>query len=288
MLFLLVAMLASTSILICFKIFSKIGIDDTTAITTNYLVGALLGFNSISQAISFEGIISSPWFFLSFMMGFILTGGFLLFALSTRQVGVAITSISSRISVVISVLLGILVFGDKLGALKIAGIVLTFLSFFLIFRKEKSVKPSAALLVIPLLVFLLSGMNDSTLKIAQHYFIENNETDYIRYAATSFSFAFLLCIPLVLYRKSKGEAKPDFKSVIAGIVLGILNWYSIYFMLNGLKVMEVSVFFPILNIGVVTLSTIAGYFIFKEKLLTVNLIGIFTAIIAIVLITLQV
>lgn len=286
MLFLLAAMLCSTSILICFKVFGKTGIDDTTAITTNYLTGAILGFHSIRNDVSFNGIMNAPWLVLALLMGFILIAGFILFAISTRKAGVAITSISSRISVIIPVLLGIIVFGDSLGALKIIGILLTFFAFILIFRKDKKALPATAAILIPLLVFILSGMNDGTLKIAQHYFIENNQTDYIRYAATSFLSAFVLCIPFIIYQKKKGNAKPDVKSMGAGIFLGILNWYSIYFMLNGLKIMEVSVFFPILNIGVVTLSTIAGYFIFREKLRLINIIGIFTAIVAIVLITL--
>ncbi len=315
--FLILAMLASTSILICFKIFDKLKVDTITAITVNYLVGAILGFISLSE-LPVAQITNSPWFYLAFLLGFILIAGFILFAISTRQAGIAITSISSRVSVIFSVLLGIFVFNDSIGIVKISGFVLAIVALVLIFSREKNSKISSATIYIPLLVFVLSGMNDSTLKIAQHFFIENNQTDYVRFAATSFFWAFILSIPLIIYHQTKkpkgtnhksveptglnhvsataeltgtnhvSQAEPagiNLKSIIAGIVLGTLNWASIYLMLNGLKVMEVSLFFPILNIGVVTLSTIVGYFVFKEKLRTINVIGIAAAVVAIVLIT---
>lgn len=136
-----------------------------------------------------------------------------------------------------------------------------------------------------MLVFLLSGINDTTLKIAQHFYISGNETDYVKFAATSFLIAFLVSLGIFANEKAKKGTIIELKSIIAGIILGTLNWLSIFFMLSGLDIMEVSTFFPIQNIGVVSLSTIAGYFLFRERLTTLNLLGIFTAVIAIALIT---
>ncbi len=282
--FLILAMLASTSILICFKIFDKLKVDTITAITVNYLVGATLGFMSLTRV---EGMMISraPWFFIAILMGFILIAGFILFAISTRQAGIAITSISSRVSVIFSVLLGIFVFSDSMGIVKIAGFVLAIVALILIFSREKNSKISPATIYIPLLVFILSGMNDSTLKIAQHYYMKSTQVDYISFAATSFFWAFILSVPLIIYHFISKRLGINLKSVIAGIILGTLNWASIYLMLNGLSVMEVSLFFPILNIGVVTMATVTGYYIFKEKLRMINVIGIATAVVAIVLIT---
>lgn len=285
MLFLLLATLASTSILITFKVFNKLNINTITAISFNYLTGATIGYLIISKEVSRQYITDSSWLFPAFLMGFILIAGFILFAISTKQAGIAITSISSRISVVFSVLLGVFLFNDSIGILKIAGFILTIIALFLIFYRKDNTGIGRKVFIVPILVFLLSGLNDSTLKIAEHYFIQDNEVDYICYAASSFLFAFLMCLPLLGYQYyAKGEVF-NIRSISAGILLGLLNWSSIYFMLNGLKIMEVSVFFPILNIGVVALSTISGYIFFKERLGRINVIGIVVAILSIVMIT---
>lgn len=287
MLFLLLAMIASTSILICFKVFNKAKINIITAIAFNYLTGATLGYLLVAKDITAQSVVNSSWLSLAIMMGFILIAGFILFAKSTKLTGIAITSISSRVSVIFSVLLGIFLFNDTIGLLKISGFLLAVIGLILIFYRKNEVKSHTSLIVIPLLVFLLSGLNDSTLKIAQHYFIQDNEKDYISYAATSFLSAFLLCLPLLAYNYYQKHLNFDLKDIAAGIFLGFLNWFSIYFMLKGLKVLEVSVFFPILNMGVVTLSTVVGYIIFKEKLKIVNIVGIGIAIISIILITIK-
>jgi uncharacterized membrane protein len=64
----------------------------------------------------------------------------------------------------------------------------------------------------------------------------------------------------------------------------LLNWYSTLYFLKGLDIFQVSFFVPVFNVGVVALSAITGYMVFKEKLSRMNWIGIVLAILAIVLI----
>jgi len=285
--FLIFAILASTSILICFKVFDRLNINTITTISTNYLTGSIIGFIFIYGSGSNPSIVDQEWLPVSFLLGFILIAGFILFAISTKQAGIAITSISSRISIIFSVLLGIFLFNDTINLVKSIGLTLALVSLILIFYRKDSVLKNSSAIIIPLLVFLMSGLNDSTLKIAQHFYIKANETDYIAFAATSFLIAFLISIPMIVTNRLKGKNKNDIRSIIAGIILGILNWLSIYLMLNGLKIMSVSVFFPILNIGVVTVSTLIGFLFFKENFKTINFIGIVLAIMSITLITVK-
>ena len=52
-----------------------------------------------------------------------------------------------------------------------------------------------------------------------------------------------------------------------GILLGIPNFYSIYFLMMALNnEMSGSVFFPTLNCSVIALSSLLGIYLFKEKL----------------------
>jgi multidrug transporter EmrE-like cation transporter len=188
-------------------------------------------------------------------------------------------------AVVISVIAGILVFGDSAGIVKIAGICLAILAFYMTLKKEKNERPPLSVLLLPLAVFLFMGLNDIILKVTQYYFIGiNNDTELVRYAATSFLFGFLLGIPVSAYRYFVQHHPVKVKAIGAGIVLGLLNWFSTYYLLKGLEVIEVSIFIPLLNISVVTISALIGVFAFNEKLSLINRIGIATAIIAIIFI----
>lgn len=73
---------------------------------------------------------------------------------------------------------------------------------------------------------------------------------------------------------------------MAGIVLGIPNYYSIFFLIKALqnKNFESSELFTFNNVGVVILSTVVGVVLFKERLSKKNLIGVALAIIGIVLV----
>jgi drug/metabolite transporter (DMT)-like permease len=73
-------------------------------------------------------------------------------------------------------------------------------------------------------------------------------------------------------------------NIIAGIVLGVPNYFSIYFVLDSLEKLGGIIVFPILNIGVVLLSSILSYLFYKEYLSKLNWIGIGLACISILLI----
>jgi uncharacterized membrane protein len=134
------------------------------------------------------------------------------------------------------------------------------------------------------LVFLFAGLNDSAVKITQALFLSNETTDYVSYAATAFVFAFILSSVVVLVIQPKTRQRINLNTLIAGVILGLLNWASIFFMLKGLNQVEVSVFIPLLNVSVVSLSTLIGYSFFKKKISLINFIGIMLAVVAILLI----
>ncbi len=285
MIYLLFAIAASTLILVSFRIFSKLGIDDFSAITVNYIIGALFGFSTIGW--QFSSFAESPerMVILSVITGILLISGFVFFGLSTRKAGMAITAISSRMSVIIPVMLGILVVGDNAGAMKIAGIILALIAFWLSLKKEGKINISGSAFLIPLGVFILLGLNDSIVKITQHYFLPaGDERAYITYAATSFFVAFIIGTAGSVVRIGNGTGKMNGRSIGAGVILGLLNWASMFFLLKGLEKMQVSVFIPVLNVSVVTLSALTGFLVFREKLRPVNWAGITLALLAIVLI----
>ena len=57
--------------------------------------------------------------------------------------------------------------------------------------------------------------------------------------------------------------KIKIRNVLAGIILGIPNYFSMYFVLIALEQLGSIYVFPVLNIGVVLTSAIIGLFIMK-------------------------
>jgi len=279
--YLTLSILLSTTIIITFRLFNNYKISIIQAITVNYLVASVFGFISEAGSFNIVTLPNQPWFYFAIIMGLSLIIAFNLFALSAQKAGVAVTAISSRMSVVIPVILGFLIFGDSAGFIKIAGIIIGLVAFYLTSKKEKNIKINKSYLFLPVLLFVAVGTNDSLMKAAEHFYLT---TDFVPFLAASFGFALIFGLFVFIFKSVKQKNSFEIKNVIAGIVLGLLNWYSTLFVLKGLDSFQVSVFIPVYNVGVVTLASLAGFLIFKEKLSKTNIAGIVLAIIAIVLI----
>ena len=74
--------------------------------------------------------------------------------------------------------------------------------------------------------------------------------------------------------------------MIAGISLGVPNFFSIYLLLLALQQgWGGSVVFPVNNVGVLVMAAIFGIVLFKERLIPIRIWGFALAVLAIVLIT---
>jgi hypothetical protein len=74
----------------------------------------------------------------------------------------------------------------------------------------------------------------------------------------------------------------SYKNIVAGIVLGVPNFFAIYLIIVAISEgWEGSKFFPYNNISIIALSAMIAYFLFQEKLSKVNMAGVALAISAI-------
>lgn len=279
MIYLLLAILTSTFIIITFRVFERFRISILQAITVNYLVASAFGYLSAPETFRFDEIPSQPWFGAALIIGLTLIVAFNLFALSAKYAGVAVTAISSRMSVIIPVMLGFLIFGDTAGWTKISGIIVALVAFYFTSKKDKTVTLNTKYVYLPLLLFMAVGINDSMMKVAEHFFIHG---DFVVFLATAFAVALLLGIGVLAARRKNEVFAP--RNLFAGVILGLLNWFSTLYFLKGLDIFEVSFFVPVFNVGVVALASILGFIFFNEKPTTSKLIGIGMALLAIALI----
>lgn len=281
MLYLPATILISSFIVIVFKYFGKIGINNTQAIIVNYLVTVICGLLSLPDNSNIFAFPSLQWFPYAIIAGFTLMLTFQVFALSSQKAGVAVTAVFSKMSLIIPVGIGMFFYNEQAGILKIIGILITLLALYLTIVRKKE-KSASRFMILPLILFFGNGLNDSLLNHCEKFFIQGNTQAFLTIA---FASSLVLGIIILTYKMLMQSEKLHGKSLLAGILLGLLNWYSTFYFLKGMRFYESVIYFPVLNIGIVLITAISGFFIFREKLSKANIIGIAAAIVAIVLIS---
>ncbi len=281
MIYIALVILISSSIFITFKLFKKYNIDNFQAITINYAVASVFGLLICGANIQISTITTNSWFPFALLIGFIFILTFVLFALSSQKAGVAITAVFSKVSVIIPVIAGILLYSESLNIYKILGVIATLVAFILIFYKKEKSKLNLALIFLPLLIFLGNGIIDTLLKYIEYHHING---DYNEFLTFIFLTAFVCGVFISIGRYILNRKRIALRNLIGGIVLGLLNYSTTYFMLIAMSLYQSNVVFPVQNVGIVATSALAGFIFFKEKLSLINWLGIFLAIMAILMI----
>lgn len=285
MIYLLLSIAASTLLFIIFKLFNVYKINTFQAIVVNYAVACVCGLLSYDSKIKTSDIINSEWFYGAIGLGFLFISVFNLMALTAQKNGLSVASVASKMSVIIPIIFGIYMYNESAGFQKIIGIILALIAVYLASVKSKSAINFKQNLALPLLVFIGSGIIDTSIKYLETTYVPENGIPI--FSATIFSFAFIIGILMVIFKVIRKQFQFDSKSIIGGIALGIVNYYSIFFLLKALNVEgnESSTLFTINNVGIVMLSTLVGLLAFKETISRKNWIGIGLAIVAIILVT---
>ena len=141
-------------------------------------------------------------------------------------------------------------------------------------------------LLFPILLFLGSGAIDTALKYIEVMFVPKNDVSI--FSGSLFFIAGIFSFIILLIRTLKKREPFGLKNVIAGVALGIPNYYSIVFLIKALQTegFESSTLFTINNVGIVIASTIIGILVFKEQFSLKNKIGVVLAIVGIVIVAL--
>ncbi len=283
MLYLVATTLLSAAIFVVFKLFKKFRIDNLQAIVANYLAASATALWIYSGEVQLSSFINASWFPFSLLIGGAFIGVFFLFALSSQKAGIAITAVSSKMSVVIPAIAGFIIFQEQGSLLKIFGIILGLLAFYLALKKEKQekIKVSWQVFLLPVLLFVGTGLNDLMMKIAEHNYVSD---DLLLLLASIFMVALVIGSSVLVFRLRSPGYNLNLRNFIAGFILGLINFGSTYFLFMSMAWFDNSVLFPIRNTGVVVLTALIALFFFGERLTQTNWIGIGIAILAIIMI----
>jgi drug/metabolite transporter (DMT)-like permease len=293
MIYLFLASFFSLIIAIVFKLFERYNIDSNQAIVVNYIACAVTGCINLG-AIPFEvEMIYAPWAPTIIFLGIWFMLGFNLVSLTVNHFGMAITTVAQRMSLGISATFSILYYNDAYTSYKILGILVAILAvgFINIPSKKKNLdrapveeeKPKSRWLVFyPITICLISAVIEIVLQYlhAVHQMLPEIESTVL-FACAAFVGLLGLSVKVIF----KGE-KLKFRNLIAGVLLGVPNYFSIYFILKALDQLDGSTVYSINNILIVGSAAIVGVLIFKERLSKANMVGVGMAILSIFLLML--
>jgi len=286
MIYLLLAIVFSTGVFVTMRIFKRFEMDNHQALMWNYIFATITGFLICRQYDTIPQQVHESWFGLSILTGFWFIFTYLLMTASTQSSGITITSLSSKLSVVLPTLAGVLIFQEHLNLKVSIGIVLALVALVLVVggNGKPTDKFQVTKLLLPLLIFFGTGIGDILMKLNE----QRNTADNMGFMiAFIYSIAMLFGIILVAYDLISGKSKWQMKSLFGGIALGVINFFSTFCVFHAMRYFDNVVLFPIYNIGVVCLTALVGWLLFKEKLTWKNYLGLAIAIIAVVLITVK-
>lgn len=285
MIYLLLSVLSSSVIFVIFKLYGRFRINTLQAIIFNYFFAFASGMLVDGQPLDVSRIVTEKWFLGTVILGFLFISVFYLAALTTQRSGLSVVSVATKMSVAIPVFFGIILYNESTGFIKITGIILALAAVYLTsIKKKDGIKIRKRNLIFPLLVFFGSGIIDTTLKYLETSYVA--KADVALFSSTIFAIAGCIGICILIFQSIQGKLKLSFKNVLGGVVLGIPNFGSIYFLVLALRTegMESSTIFPLNNVAIVMISTFLGILLFKERMLLKNWIGIALAVASIILI----
>jgi drug/metabolite transporter (DMT)-like permease len=284
LIFLLLSILFSTGVFVIFKYFGIYIIDVLKAIFVNYIVAFSMGFFFAERQIPISELYLQPWFSGALFLGALFVSIFFVMAMTAQKNGVSVTSIAGKMSVVVPVFFGIILYNESVTFLKIVGIIMALIAVYLSSVKEEKSEKNGTLLF-PILLFIGSGTIDTLLKYVQENYVADEDVSI--FSGSLFGIAGVFAFFILVIKTIKKRASFGYKNIIAGIILGVPNYYSIIFLIKALqnKNFESSTLFTINNVAIVVVSTLVGLFFFKEKFSIKNKVGVVMAILGIVLVT---
>lgn len=291
MIYLIGSIVLTSYLTLSFKVIERFGIPAFPAIVFNYITCVITGsFVNESFPVNSQNL-QQPWAIWAFVMGCLFISIFNVIGYTTQKIGVAVASVANKLSLVIPFLFSIYLYNEQSTIIKVLGIAVALAGVVLTcWPQGGNETPShkhlskAVIIGLPALLFFGSGFIDTLVNHVQFTYLDetNNNAYLILSFATAALIGSLILIALVLLRKQKFDAR----SIVAGIAIGIPNYFSLWCLVRVLKEFpgRSSAIIPINNMAIVLFSSVVAWLLFKEKLSAKNWLGIVLSVAAIALI----
>lgn len=279
--YLILAIFCSVSVSVLFKLTKKYNIVTPQMIAFGYVIALSLSYFLLAP--NFNGLTFTEFFVQSeakpifISLGILLPVGFLVMSKAVEYGGIVRTDAAQRLALFLQIIAAVVIFGETLSDMRIAGVVVAFLALFFLLSKpaggvENALKAALALVGVWLIwgttgilfkkIALMGGAFPTTLFI-------------------TFVLAAVIMFIYLLIKRTNWTVS----SLIGGILLGCLNFGNILFYIYAHQYFKENptIVFATMDLGVICLGTLVGAAVFKEKISKFNAIGILLGIVAILL-----
>jgi drug/metabolite transporter (DMT)-like permease len=271
---------------VIFRLFKANNVNTFQAIVFNYVIAFSVGFLFFGENWSSNYIEAGEWQPYALIIGVLFISLFLLMGKSAQENGIGITSVTVKMSLVIPVIFAIWLYQESIFLTKVIGIVLALVGVFLITYQKKSEKQSNAKnLLFLIILFVGSGILDATINFVEKKAL--GDLSPALFTAIGFGIAGTIGLIVLMVALLLKKQKIRLKNIIGGIVLGIPNFFSIYFLIMAIRApLDDSITYALNNVGIVLFSYLLGIILFKESTSRIKIIGGIVAVASIVLMSL--
>ncbi len=283
MILLLFSISCSVAVSVLLKLAGRYAIGIAQAVTVNYAVAATLCWLLLRPSLAHLPDTPLAWATL-LALGVLLPGIFLVMAAAVSFAGIVRSDAAQRLSLFLPLGAAFLVFGETLSTSKTWGLATAVAALVLLLTRPaqpgnapaghaRSAGVAAACL---LGVWLGYGTIDILFKQ-----LARGGAGF----ASSLLLAFILAGIGMLGVMALRRARWHRRDLAGGLVLGLLNFGNIYFYIRAHQHFpdNPTLVFTAMNIGVISVGTLVGAGVFRERLGGLNVLGILLALLAILL-----
>lgn len=276
----IVAILCSSLIFVLFKLFPRFKIDTFQAIVFNYVTAFSAGILLFGSSWKADYLYKGEWPVFALLAGLLFISLFKMMGDSSQKNGVAMTSIAVKMSMALSMLAIIIFYNEVITLFKLIGIALAFAGVFLVTFSKKEPTSSASIWML-LVLFIGSGFLDFILNYVQSNALNGMNPGL--FSAIGFGIAGLIGFSVLGVQIWQKKTMIHWRNVIAGIALGIPNYFSIYLLIVSYSSTgwNDSTVLAIMNVSIVLIAAVVGFSLFKEQVTRRKILGIITALSAI-------
>jgi len=270
----------SVAVSVLLKMARSRGIRIDQAIAFNYVMAGSLCALLLGPQPGTLLRSAAPWPLL-LALGLLLPSVFLIMAKAVQQAGIVLSDVAQRLSLLLPLIAAFTLFGEAATQSKLMGIAVALVALAALLwrpgnRNAQAPAGHGGALTIALLLGVWFGYGTIDILFKQ---MAKTGSAFPTTLLGAFIMAGLVSFGYLFLRRTAWSPR----SIVAGLLLGLLNFGNIYFYVRAHQVYSdnPTLVFSAMNIGVISLGTLIGAGIFRERIHWVNGAGVGLAILAI-------
>ncbi len=258
MVFLLLAILSSALVSIVMRLSTDRAQYKLGMLVANYATCLVLSLLYTGM----EGILpATPSLLQTFLLGgtngVLFLASFVIFQYNVQKNGVVLSSVFMKLGLLVPLVLSVFCFSETPTCMQGIGFALAIAAILLINAGPTAGKRGGGVYLV--LLLLLGGSADAMSKVFEEVGDSVLGDSFLLY---TFAVALLLCIGCLLYKRQRiGK-----NELFYGVLIGLPNFFSTKFLLAALGDIAAVIVYPTYSVATILTVSLAGVFLFRERL----------------------